>query len=96
MTEASGENYERGGKPYFRPYGWKRYAIKVKGKYEDDAWLGTVRSDQYRTNSDNGKVKISNFKCYLLISSTLSKVSGGLDTMAQRIHKIFTELRKKD
>eukprot|EP01103_Thecamoeba_quadrilineata_P006528 TRINITY_DN16255_c0_g1_i1.p1 TRINITY_DN16255_c0_g1~~TRINITY_DN16255_c0_g1_i1.p1 ORF type:complete len:348 (-),score=28.81 TRINITY_DN16255_c0_g1_i1:4-1047(-) len=29
----------RGGHPYNRPTGWKRYALKVKGKYENDDWL---------------------------------------------------------
>lgn len=32
--------YERGGKQYFRPCGWYRCALKVKGKYENDTWLG--------------------------------------------------------
>ena len=34
--------YERGGYPYKRPYGWKKIALKVKGKYEDDVWLGEL------------------------------------------------------
>lgn len=35
--------YYRGGIRYFRPCGWKRYAIKVSGKYPNDRfdkWLG--------------------------------------------------------
>ncbi|CAG0891794.1 unnamed protein product [Darwinula stevensoni] len=32
--------FYRGGQRYYRPCGWKRYAIKVKGVYESDAWLG--------------------------------------------------------
>ena len=32
--------YYRGGKRYYRPCGWRRAAIKVKGKFEDDKWLG--------------------------------------------------------
>lgn len=35
-----GETYTRGGFTYRRPYGWKRLAIKVVGKYENDDWLG--------------------------------------------------------
>ena len=35
-----GKIYMRGGFEYKRPYGWKRFGIKVKGKYEDDIWLG--------------------------------------------------------
>ncbi len=37
----TGERLTRGGHEYRRPYGWKRYALKVSGKYEDDAWLGS-------------------------------------------------------
>ena len=32
--------FMRGGLEYKRPCGWKRYALKVKGKYENDKWLG--------------------------------------------------------
>ena len=35
-----GTKYFRGGYEYQRPYGWKRYALKVVGKYENDKWLG--------------------------------------------------------
>merc|ERR1719427_1615684 len=55
LTAIHGEQYERGGAPYFRPYGWKRYAIKVKGKYRDDAWLGSIGSNNVRTASDAGE-----------------------------------------
>ena len=34
------EKFFRGGKEYKRPCGWKRIALKVAGKYEDDVWLG--------------------------------------------------------
>ena len=33
---------KRGSYMYKRPYGWKRIALKVKGKYEDDVWLGEL------------------------------------------------------
>ena len=32
--------YYRGGLEYKRPCGWKRYALKVSGKFENDLWLG--------------------------------------------------------
>ncbi|KAJ3008379.1 hypothetical protein HKX48_008558 [Thoreauomyces humboldtii] len=32
----------RGGHKYARPKGWWRFGLKVKGKYEDDKWLGEV------------------------------------------------------
>ena len=35
-----GKTYMRGGFEYKRPYGWKRFGLRVKGKYEDDIWLG--------------------------------------------------------
>ena len=35
-----GKKYYRGGYEYQRPYGWKRYAIKVMGRFENDNWLG--------------------------------------------------------
>ncbi|KAI8591846.1 hypothetical protein BDZ88DRAFT_468337 [Geranomyces variabilis] len=38
--EASQRYATRGGKPYTRPGGWMRFALKVKGKYKDDKWLG--------------------------------------------------------
>ena len=28
------------GHCYYRPYSWKRYALKVLGRYEDNKWLG--------------------------------------------------------
>ena len=36
----NGKKFMRGGLEYKRPCGWKRYALKVEGKYEDDIWLG--------------------------------------------------------
>uniref|UniRef100_A0A1X7SUB5 Uncharacterized protein n=1 Tax=Amphimedon queenslandica TaxID=400682 RepID=A0A1X7SUB5_AMPQE len=35
-----GRVFKRGGYPYRRPYGWNRIALKVKGQYENDIWLG--------------------------------------------------------
>jgi hypothetical protein len=36
-----GKRFTRGGIEYCRPCGWKRFAIKVAGKYENDVWLGS-------------------------------------------------------
>ena len=36
-----GTKYYRGGYEYHRPYGWRRYALKVLGRFGDDRWLGT-------------------------------------------------------
>ena len=34
--------FYRGGLEYNRPYGWKRYALNVLGKYENDLWIGST------------------------------------------------------
>ena len=47
-----GTKFYRGGKPYYRPYGWYRHALKVRGKYDDDLWLG---DDGICTHSCPGK-----------------------------------------
>jgi len=36
----TGKTFMRGGIVYKRPCGWKRYALKVDDKYEDNKWLG--------------------------------------------------------
>ena len=45
-----GVRYMRGGFEYKRPYGWKRIAIKVVGRYGNYDWLGPngIRPDQAR------------------------------------------------
>lgn len=51
-----GKKYMRGGFEYKRPYGWNRLAMKVIGKYENDAWLG---SNGIRTKGDPGEWPVS-------------------------------------
>ena len=43
-----GKQYMRGDFEYKRPYGWKRFAVKVVGRYENETWLGPngIRTDQ--------------------------------------------------
>ena len=41
-----GKTYKRGGEIYNRPCGWKRIALKVSGKYENDIWLGSKNGHQ--------------------------------------------------
>ena len=48
----NGEKYKRGRYPYYRPYGWRRIALKVKGKYANDQWLG---EDGIRTKQSPGE-----------------------------------------
>jgi ubiquitin len=39
-----GKIFTRGNEVYNRPCGWKRIALKVNGKYENDNWLGSSNS----------------------------------------------------
>eukprot|EP00761_Pharyngomonas_kirbyi_P006211 gb/GECH01006217.1/.p1 GENE.gb/GECH01006217.1/~~gb/GECH01006217.1/.p1 ORF type:complete len:336 (+),score=89.29 gb/GECH01006217.1/:1-1008(+) len=48
--------FYRGGEKYERPIGWKRLAIRVKDKYEDNAWLGI---DGLRTESSENEWPVS-------------------------------------
>ncbi|XP_071806997.1 uncharacterized protein [Asterias amurensis] len=52
----NGETFKRGNFEYQRPYGWKRYAIKVVGEYKDDTWLG---QDGIRTATTPGEWPVS-------------------------------------
>ena len=51
-----GKRYVRGGFEYKRPYGWKRIAVKVVGKYQNDDWLGP---DGIRTREARGEWPVS-------------------------------------
>ena len=56
------KKFYRGGKRYFRPCGWQRFALKVKGKYENqedgknDKWLG---QPGLREHSSEGEWPVS-------------------------------------
>ena len=51
-----GKTYMRGGKPYKRPYGWKRFAVKVLDVYESNTWLGP---NGMRTEEAQGEWPVS-------------------------------------
>ena len=51
-----GQQYMRGGFEYKRPYGWKRFAVRALGKYENNEWLGP---DGNRTNQASGEWPVS-------------------------------------
>lgn len=51
-----GLTFVRGGEVYKRPYGWKRFALNVVGKYSDDSWLGC---GGIRTASTEGEWPVS-------------------------------------
>lgn len=60
FTDMSKPNVDacmRGDEPYKRPYGWMRFALKVRDKYPDgNAWLGT---DGWRSRSAPGEWPVS-------------------------------------
>lgn len=49
-------SYKRGDEIYQRPYGWKRYALKVVGEFDDDDWLGGLGP---RKKSSSGEWPVS-------------------------------------
>ena len=51
-----GTKYYRGGYEYRRPYGWKRYAIKVLDRFGDNIWLG---EQGQRFHSSEGEWPVS-------------------------------------
>ena len=51
-----GEQYMRWGFEYKRQYGWKRFALRVLGRYENDDWLGP---DGIRTRQESGEWPVS-------------------------------------
>ena len=54
-----GRTYKRGDYVYHRPYGWKRFALNVKGRAEyggDDTWLGP---NGIRTETTAGEWPVS-------------------------------------
>lgn len=55
-AKPDGRRFIRGGEVYHRPYGWKRYALNVVGKYSDDTWLGC---NGLRTSSTAGEWPVS-------------------------------------
>ncbi|KAI7791029.1 hypothetical protein IRJ41_007547 [Triplophysa rosa] len=58
MSKSSSDSdCKRGDESYERPYGWKRFALKVRDKYPDgNAWLGT---GGWRNHSDPGEWPVS-------------------------------------
>ncbi len=57
MSESKSDVCMRGDEPYKRPYGWMRFALKVRDKYPDgNAWLGTLG---WRSRSVPGEWPVS-------------------------------------
>ena len=55
----TGRVYQRGHHHYKRPYGWNRIALKVKGKYQDDTWLGIPVAGSERNQGLRGEWAVS-------------------------------------
>ena len=49
-NEESG--FMRGGRTFKRPSGWKKIALKVSGKYENDIWLGVGKRKNEKQSLD--------------------------------------------
>lgn len=49
-TSDDDKEFYRGGHRYYRPCGWRRIALRVAGKYENDTWLGTGSYNNYYNN----------------------------------------------
>ena len=47
----NGKTFMRGSFEYKRPCGWKRVALNVLNKYEDNAWLGADKRRKHSTSS---------------------------------------------
>lgn len=60
--------YMRGGREYLRPYGWYRFGLKIRGKYDngDDKWLGDNNSEGEWVNAYHG-TKIRNVNSILKV-----------------------------
>lgn len=54
-TEYDGRHYQRGGEPYYRPYGYMKYGLTVLGKYESDIWLGRPGTHGDRVGTIEGE-----------------------------------------
>lgn len=56
--EDDGSIFIRGGAPYKRPYGWKRYALNIGTRYPDTNWLGGI-SGKIRMEGVQGEWPVS-------------------------------------
>jgi hypothetical protein len=61
----NGQRLTRGGRPYELPFGWKRYAVNVLGKYDngDNTWLrcdGTPAPAQHTSSSSSSSSYTAN------------------------------------
>ncbi len=61
FTNMSDDNkiFMRGGYRYIPPYGWKRYGLKVEGKFKNDEWFKGKSPRKDATSSADGEWAIS-------------------------------------
>lgn len=97
--------FRRGSKPYFRPCGWKRFAIKASKQYENEIWLGSSNSNgewpvaYHGTDFDSlpsvfGEINLSNFqtKPYSKAHLTTSNINDA-EQFAQTINVNGREIK---
>lgn len=58
LTDSS-QPLSRGGRSYNRPWGWKRYAFSVLGKFGDDDWIGANQPRKNECASVEGEWPVS-------------------------------------
>jgi ubiquitin len=102
MINDNGKVYTRGGETYNRPCGWKRIALKVLGKYENDDWLGSNNDESVWPVAYHG-TNLDGLKGICLNGFDLSKLKrfifgkGHYTTPYIEIAKSFaTEIRIND
>lgn len=86
-VQDDGKTYIRGGFVYRRPYGWKRLAIKVVGKYENDEWLGP---NGIRTEQASGEWPVSYHGTDIMRANQIAKMGFKLGPRALYDKGIYT------
>lgn len=76
-----GTEFYRGGKRYYRPYGWKRYALKVRDVYGDNEWLG---EPGHRIDSSAGEWAVAYYGTGGNLAGALADNSRGVEFLRCR------------
>ena len=71
--------FQRGGAPYKRPYGWNRLALNVRSRYGDMDWLGGAGGTS-RTESVEGEWPVSYHGTEKGFAEEIAKQGYRLDT----------------
>merc|ERR1711976_166254 len=76
----------RGNQPYYRPIGWKRFAINVSGKFDngDNTWLGSSNNNgEWAVTYHGISFETTNLKPFKGILENGFKIQGGLKSAPQ-------------